>query len=1010
METFREAWTREVWPVVKPIYQELLAERPAKQETATGVHYGDKVLTAAASKGEYRNVTCNLAWTGPANNTELQADISYDAVRAWCLDFYTDTTVQTDTAASANQQEVAASAMQEGVDVSADEQAALLVAETAKRSRSELLLGKPKKTFRIPSMVPRGYNIPIAIHSKDVKPELGKFVRLGLDIAVNGTWLALKWALDEKNEDAVQKLKNLIKDWPFDFVYFEGDVDVRAEAMLKWMINMPVQAERLRDFVGLGGNNLIRIVAQVRGLLTRKSTGKKQAAPQEVHTWLLHPGNVNWGLFHVPSLRTVTELLRNWDTICANPTVSAIMDKALHVFGRDNLFDMPSKVGKLINKSPDAASLKYLCEYLYAHMLRKNCKDPFSAAELESKHGMVAVILWLRRYIVQVTTQFPEMFQPPTAASAEQKEALRKVLDPAREMLLKPLVLHEKLNGPNRDPTYINSMPSEALKMFYTHIQEVNALVFLPEIKGALHGPNGARWNWSQFHECDRVKKRFAEGFRLAYSKLVAVGGSTGEEGDEADHASSAAAASAEQAGPAAVAGAGRTAADSQLQLPAFRKDCEDYVNRELEARTVILTNDGNHDELGNALTSSRMYQNLASLGARFMGFYDIKNAGLCNIFEGEALTQREPLLDETKFKGFVTLMNSVMKDNSDLCWVMLGKAEQNFDKVMKEIRQVGWKTKVFTLIYDTRLLQKWYWTRMRGIANSKNLEKLVLCWKGKVPPGLPKERRYIDAGSRLYNEVVLKVPVVAPKDLAFVDKSVREQSLTTMAGIADTPADPLPDSGDAPPAANSAASAGAVAEPVDLVKHIKKRKLYRQATGTEVPWFPHDNAPELLKECVWEAGLDDVRWVLHGTPAGGAGVAGVLETGVSVVCLCEDTHHKTHFLQFLRERCVEALLTGSNVFDNKSLRDRASDLLPQGAPKAAEKNKEKSKKTKDAEEKKNDGKDGENQDSKAEEKDTKKKTKEKKKKRKHGSTSSHSSGSSSSSESDQKKKKKKSE
>ena len=295
----------------------------------------------------------------------------------------------------------------------------------------------------------------------------------------------------------------------------------------------------------------------------------------------------------------------------------------------------------------------------------------------------------------------------------------------------------------------------------------------------------------------------------------------------------------------------------------------------------------------------------------------------------------------------------------------------------------------------------------MRGLANSRNLEKLVLCWKGKLPTGLPKERRYVDAGSRLYNEVVLKVPVIAPKDLAFVDKSVREQSLTTMAGIADTPADPLPDSGDAPPAANSAASEGAVAEPVDLVKHIKKRKLYRQATGTEVPWFPHDNAPELLKECVWEAGVDDVRWVLHGTPAGGAGVAGVLETGVSVVCLCEDTHHKTHFLQFLRERCVEALLAGSNVFDNKSLKDRASELLAHGPPKAGEKDKEKDSQTKE-----NHGKHDENQVSKAEGKATKKKTKGStgwKKKRKHASSSFTASGTSSeSSSSDQKKRKKK--
>ena len=50
-----------------------------------------------------------------------------------------------------------------------------------------------------------------------------------------------------------------------------------------------------------------------------------------------------------------------------------------------------------------------------------------------------------------------------------------------------------------------------------------------------------------------------------------------------------------------AAASAARTAADSYPQLPAFRKDCEDYVTRELEARTVILTNDGTHEELENA-------------------------------------------------------------------------------------------------------------------------------------------------------------------------------------------------------------------------------------------------------------------------------------------------------------------------------------------------------------------------------------------------------------------------
>ena len=56
--------------------------------------------------------------------------------------------------------------------------------------------------------------------------------------------------------------------------------------------------------------------------------------------------------------------------------------------------------------------------------------------------------------------------------------------------------------------------------------------------------------------------------------------------------------------------------------------------------------------------------------------------------------------------------------------------------------------------------------------------------------------------------------------------------------------------------------------------EHVKKRRLYRVATDDSVPWFPHDNHPDLLKELVWESG--NPRWILHGTPASGAGVVGI--------------------------------------------------------------------------------------------------------------------------------------
>ena len=45
----------------------------------------------------------------------------------------------------------------------------------------------------------------------------------------------------------------------------------------------------------------------------------------------------------------------------------------------------------------------------------------------------------------------------------------------------------------------------------------------------------------------------------------------------------------------------------------------------------------------------------------------------------------------------------------------------------------------------------------------------------------MPKERWYVDPGSPLYVEVMNKVPVVAPTDFAFVERSVRETSLRRM-------------------------------------------------------------------------------------------------------------------------------------------------------------------------------------------------------------------------------------
>ena len=128
------------------------------------------------------------------------------------------------------------------------------------------------------------------------------------------------------------------------------------------------------------------------------------------------------------------------------------------------------------------------------------------------------------------------------------------------------------------------------------------------------------------------------------------------------------------------------------------------------------------------------------------------------------------------------------------------------------------------------------------------------------MPKNLAKERVHVDGGSPVFNEVVRQVPVLPHKSHALVSRDIRATSLSSMVGVdvAEAEAkDPdhqnLPlDTADAATAATDAATAEA--EKADAAKALvsaalKKRRLYRQRTGTEVPWFPNGNDIELLKE-----------------------------------------------------------------------------------------------------------------------------------------------------------------
>ena len=357
--SFVAKWTEDIWPVVEKKYNDLLHRRPAKQDMATGTHYGDKVYEFLATKKELRNIACNLTWTSPVENTNLQCNISMATVERFALDMYVDTT----------QGQVAEAAVAGSAATSPGE----IVEECeGVQHTAKVLLQSSKKAWKIPSRVPRGYEIQIAVVTTATEPPKGKFRRLGLDVVVNATWLAMKWALESGDKAAEEALSTLILDWPFDFILFEGTGATAEVQIIKHIINMPAATERLRDFCGLDQGNLMRIAAEVRKLIESESPGKLVASADEVHTWMKNPNNIRWGLYHVPTLRTVKDLLRNWESLNKIPEALTILDRARCEFGRDGLFDWPTKLNTILEKGQqNAALIVYLMESLLTVMLRK---------------------------------------------------------------------------------------------------------------------------------------------------------------------------------------------------------------------------------------------------------------------------------------------------------------------------------------------------------------------------------------------------------------------------------------------------------------------------------------------------------------------------------------------------------------------------------------------------------------------------------------------------------------
>ena len=91
--------------------------------------------------------------------------------------------------------------------------------------------------------------------------------------------------------------------------------------------------------------------------------------------------------------------------------------------------------------------------------------------------------LWLRNY--------QEVFSTRSNSDDAERNADESVasIKTAKSYLDSPLKFFLQTEGPDKDPTWLQAMPSEALRLVMKHCTEVAQGLYKPEIQGAIKQP-----------------------------------------------------------------------------------------------------------------------------------------------------------------------------------------------------------------------------------------------------------------------------------------------------------------------------------------------------------------------------------------------------------------------------------------------------------------------------------------------------------------------------------------
>jgi hypothetical protein len=169
--------------------------------------------------------------------------------------------------------------------------------------------------------------------------------------------------------------------------------------------------------------------------------------------------------------------------------------------------------------------------------------------------------------------------------------------------------------GPDRDPTWLHALPTEALRCFMKHVLDLAQGMYVLEIRAKLHGPMAERYSVERFNKTNRVNQRFFMPFQISYDSLLGLTNAASADaaagpGGYIDE--SAGSKAAESADSTQDRQAEKNRHDSrETHVSVFRRQCEQHCVRELEARMVLMVAEGSHDEIKTSVTNTQLYHNL---------------------------------------------------------------------------------------------------------------------------------------------------------------------------------------------------------------------------------------------------------------------------------------------------------------------------------------------------------------------------------------------------------------